>query len=152
LVNTFFLVYPLALTAGVIFCVVRMSAAYGDLQAHIISIRTILSQGSLVWNQLQHASRAGEEKSLLSSQLSSTVAQLGTLLQETGDILPRIQDRFTTLRSMMLFFIPATSLVCRRHHLYFLFYMVLMSSEHTLQAEYRYRKLMYLVPRVENFI
>ncbi|PLW47005.1 hypothetical protein PCANC_06532 [Puccinia coronata f. sp. avenae] len=92
LVNTFFLVYPLALTAGVIFCVVRMSAAYGDLQAHIISIRTILSQGSLVWNQLQHASRAGEEKSLLSSQLSSTVAQLGTLLQETGDILPRIQD------------------------------------------------------------
>ncbi|KNZ54196.1 hypothetical protein VP01_3012g2 [Puccinia sorghi] len=111
LLNTFFLVYPLAVTAAVVPAIALLSLTYSDLQGHTIALKEILSRGSQVWNQSQHASHSAVERELLSSQLARTMAELGTLLEQMGALVPRLEEYFTTIRSMMLFFIPTTSLV-----------------------------------------
>ncbi|WAR61366.1 hypothetical protein PtB15_12B51 [Puccinia triticina] len=88
-----------------------MSMAYHDLQVHTTSLRATLSQGSLVWKQLELPGHSAEEKAHLASQLTQVQEKLDSLLEQTGTLASQVLDRFNSIRSVMLFFIPATSLV-----------------------------------------
>ncbi|KNZ57421.1 hypothetical protein VP01_2164g1 [Puccinia sorghi] len=111
LINTFFVIFPIAATVGAIVVVTRLCVVYHDLQVQTRSLRATLHQGSLLWNQQQTNSISQDDKANLSSQLIQTQNQLESSLRQTDTILPKLLDRFNSVRSMILFFIPATGLV-----------------------------------------
>ncbi|KAA1089720.1 hypothetical protein PGT21_028107 [Puccinia graminis f. sp. tritici] len=110
-INLFFLIFPISLTVATIVVVTRMSMVYHELQVQTRTLRATLNQGSQVWKQLQLPIHSAYEKESLSSQLTQTQAELESLLQQTGTLVPKLSNRFNSVRSIMLFFIPATSLV-----------------------------------------
>ncbi|OAV87623.1 hypothetical protein PTTG_12405 [Puccinia triticina 1-1 BBBD Race 1] len=109
-INIFFAIFPISVTVSTIVVVTRMSMVYRDLQVQTKSLRATLSQGSLIWKKLKLPDHS-DEKANLSSQLTKVQDQLDALLEQTGTLVPKLLDRFNSVRSIMLFFIPATSLV-----------------------------------------
>jgi hypothetical protein len=110
-INTFFIAFPVSVTVATITVMTRLCLAYQDLLLHTRSIKAILSQGSLLWNQLKLTSLPEDGRAHILSQLIRTQDQLDLLLQGTGAVLTRVLDRFYSVRSIMLVSIPATSLV-----------------------------------------
>ncbi|WAR61361.1 hypothetical protein PtB15_12B46 [Puccinia triticina] len=108
-INIFFAIFPISVTVSTIVVVTRMSMVYRDLQVQTKSLRATLSQGSLIWKKLKLPDHS-DEKANLSSQLTKVQDQLDALLEQTGTLVPKLLDRFNSVRSIMLFFIPATSL------------------------------------------
>ncbi|PLW10820.1 hypothetical protein PCANC_06533 [Puccinia coronata f. sp. avenae] len=109
-INTFFIAFPVSVTVATITVMTRLCLAYQDLLLHTRSIKAILSQGSLLWNQLKLTSLPEDGRAHILSQLIRTQDQLDLLLQATGAVLTRVLDRFYSVRSIMLVSIPATSL------------------------------------------
>ncbi|WAR61364.1 hypothetical protein PtB15_12B49 [Puccinia triticina] len=109
-INIFFLIFPIFVTVATIIVITRMSMVYHDLQVQTTSLRATLAQGTLIWKQLELPGHSAEEIASLSSQLTTVQSRLGSLLVPTGTLALKLLDRFNSIRSVMLFFIPATSL------------------------------------------
>ncbi|WAR61363.1 hypothetical protein PtB15_12B48 [Puccinia triticina] len=110
-INIFFLIFPIFVTVATIIVITRMSMVYHDLQVQTTSLRATLAQGSLLWKQLELPGHSTEEIASLSSQLTTVQSGLGSLLEQTGTLVSNLLEGFNSIRSIMLFFILATSLV-----------------------------------------
>ncbi|KAI7949665.1 hypothetical protein MJO28_008486 [Puccinia striiformis f. sp. tritici] len=110
LINVSFITFPITVAATIAILQTNLCLNFHELQVQLRILQATLSEGSLAWNQFQRT-HSSDDQERISFEIAQAWAKADSSAKLFKTIAAPLRDKFLLLRSAMLVFMLATTLV-----------------------------------------